>query len=104
LVSEFAGLADANRTPCHHAVVFGIVAGTFGWSPFEAAATYLYSSSAAMVGAALRSVPLGQMQGQLIIRKMPSLIASIAGEATKRGITEMSGFARVGHQNLSRYS
>jgi urease accessory protein len=93
LVSEFARLADANRTPCHHAVVFGIVAGTFGWSPFEAAAAYLYSSSAAMVGAALRLVPLGQMQGQIIIRKMAPLIASLADDATKLGVAEMSSFA-----------
>jgi urease accessory protein len=93
LVSEFAVLAEANRTPCHHAVVFGIVAGTFGWSPFEAAAAYLYSSSAAMVGAAVRLVPLGQSQGQIIIRKMAGLIASLADDATKLGVAEMSSFA-----------
>jgi urease accessory protein len=93
LVSEFAGIADTNVTPCHHAVVFGIVAGAYGWRPFEAAAAYLYSSSAAMVGAALRLVPLGQLQGQLIIHRLAPLIASLADAAANLGIDAMSSFA-----------
>jgi len=93
VICDFAHLTDANSTPCHHAVVFGIVAGTHGWSPFEAAAAYLYSSSAAMVGAALRLVPLGQMQGQFIIRNLAPLIGSLADRATKLNIAEMSSFA-----------
>jgi urease accessory protein len=93
LVCEFARLADTNATPCHHAVVFGIIAGTYRWPSFEAAAAYLYSSSSAMVGAALRLVPLGQLQGQLIIHRLAPLIASLADDATKLGVAEMSSFA-----------
>jgi len=93
LVAEFARITDTNGTPCHHSVVFGIVAGTYGWSALETAAAYLYSSSAAMVGAALRLIPLGQTEGQLIIRKVGPMIASLADDATRLGIADMSSFA-----------
>ena len=86
-------VADANRTPCHHSVVFGIVAGMHGWSFFDAAMAYLYSSSTAMVGAALRLVPLGQSDGQLIIRKMSPLIVSLANEVVGLGMDDLSSFA-----------
>ncbi len=90
---EFCRMADANATPCHHAVVFGIVGGTRLWSPREAATAYLYSSAAAMVGAALRSIPLGQIQGQLVIRNLAPLIETLSDDATRLSITEMSSFA-----------
>jgi urease accessory protein len=93
VICEFGRVADANETPCHHSVVFGIVAGAHRWSSFDAATAYLYSSSTAMVGAALRLVPLGQSDGQLIIRKMAPLIASLAREVVKLGIDDLSSFA-----------
>jgi urease accessory protein len=93
LIREFARLADADATSCHHAIVFGIIAGASGWSAFEAAAAYLYSTSAAMVGAALRLVPLGQLQGQTILHRLAPLIASLADGASKLSIAEMSSFA-----------
>jgi urease accessory protein len=93
VICEFGRVSDANGTPCHHSVVFGIVAGTHGWSSLDATMAYLYSSSTAMVGAALRLVPLGQSDGQLIIRKMAPLIASLANEVVGLGIDDLSSFA-----------
>ncbi len=93
LIGEFARVTATNSTPCHHAVVFGIVAGLHGWSAIDATIAYLYSSSAAMVGSALRLVPLGQSQGQIIIRKLAPMIVSLADEAVALGIAEMSSFA-----------
>ena len=93
VIGGFGRISDANGTPCHHAVVFGIVAGTHRWSYCDAAMAYLYSSSAAMVGAALRLVPLGQSDGQLIIKKMAPLIASLAREIAGLGMDDLSSFA-----------
>ncbi|HEX7216434.1 MAG TPA: urease accessory UreF family protein, partial [Methylomirabilota bacterium] len=49
-------LADVNvdRTPGHHAVAFGLTAGTLGWDARTAAVAFLYSTTALLVGAALR--------------------------------------------------
>lgn len=92
ILREFARLASADLTPCHHSVVFGIVGGAQGWPPFETAAAYLYSSTAAIVGAALRLIPLGQLKGQLIIRNLTPLIGALATEATAKGVHEIAGF------------
>lgn len=93
LVGEFIRRADADSTPCHHAVVFGIAGAPMQWDPREAALAYLHSSTASIVGAALRLIPLGQLQGQLIIRKLAPLIASLADDALTVGVDEMSSFA-----------
>ena len=93
LIGEFMRRADANTTPCHHAVVFGIAGAAMQWTAREAALAYLYSSAAGIVGAALRLIPLGQLQGQLIIRKVAPLIAALADTALTVGVDEMSSFA-----------
>ena len=93
IVREFARLASAGITPCHHSVVFGIAGGAQGWPPLETAAAYLYSSTTAVVGAALRLIPLGQLKGQIIIRNLTPLIGMLAAAATAKGVDEMSGFA-----------
>lgn len=93
LIGEFARRADDNTTPCHHAVVFGIAGASMQWTPRDAALAYLYSSAAGIVGAALRLIPLGQLQGQLIIRKLAPLIATLADDAITVKICDMSSFA-----------
>jgi len=93
IVREFARLAAAGITPCHHPVMFGIVGAAQEWPPYETAAAYLYSSTAAIVGAALRLIPLGQIKGQLIIRNLAPLLSTLANDATSRGVAEMAGFA-----------
>ena len=92
ILREFARLASEDITPCHHSVVFGIAGGAQGWLPFETAAAYLYSSTAAIVGAALRLIPLGQLKGQLTIRNLTPLIGRLASEATAKGVHEIAGF------------
>jgi len=93
LVGEFAGRAEANTTPCHHAVVFGIAGASMQWAARDAALAYLYSSAAGIVGAALRLIPLGQLQGQSIIRKLAPLIATLADDAITVQICDLSSFA-----------
>lgn len=93
IVREFAARASSGGTSGNHCVVFGIVGGAQGWPAYEAAAAYLYSSTAAIVGAALRLLPLGQLRGQLIIKNLTPLIDTLARDATTRSVDEMSGFA-----------
>ncbi len=93
VICEFARLASEGLTPSHHCVVYGVVGGAQGWPQHEAAAAYLYSTTAAIVGAALRLIPLGQLKGQLIIRNLTALIDRLAQEATRRSAREMTSFA-----------
>jgi len=93
LITQFAHLADTNATPCHHAVVFGMTGAAFGWRAVDAAAAYLYSAAAAITGAALRLIPLGQTQGQMIIRALAPMISSLADDATRMSMDDLSSFA-----------
>ena len=93
IVRELARAVFAGDTPGHHSVAFGIAGGAHGWPPYEAAAAYLYSATAAIVGASLRLLPLGQLKGQLIIRNLAPLITELAHDATEKNIAELSGFA-----------
>ena len=63
------------------------------WPPKEMAGAYLYSTSAALVGAALRLLPLGQLAGQRLLWNLRPLIAELAAELQNKTETDMSSFA-----------
>ena len=53
------------------------------------AGAYLYSTSAALVGAALRLMPLGQLAGQRTSWNVQPLIARLAEEAQDKNEEDM---------------
>ena len=64
------------------------------WPAEEMASAYLYSTSAALVGAALRLMPLGQLAGQRILWNVRPLIASSGGRDAQDKIrSDMWSFA-----------
>jgi urease accessory protein len=83
---------NAGRAPGHHAVAFGMAGGALGWEPEEAAAAFLYSTTALLVGAALRLLPLGQLDGQRALWALGPVIARVAREAAGRDPAEMWSF------------
>ncbi|MBZ5659016.1 MAG: urease accessory protein UreF [Acidobacteriia bacterium] len=93
LLAEYGDTVAAELSPCHHAIVFGMIGGVMGWPAPEMASAYLYSASAAMVGAALRLLPLGQLAGQRILWNIRPLIADLAREAQGKGPSDMWSFA-----------
>jgi urease accessory protein len=93
VAAKFEVSVESALTPCHHAVVFGIVGAALGWQLQDAARAYLYSSAAAIAGAALRLIPLGQLQAQKLIYGALPLIASLARSAVEMDISEMTSFA-----------
>jgi urease accessory protein len=80
-------------TPGHHAIVFGAIGGILEWDALEMASAYLYSTSAALVGAALRLLPLGQLAGQRIVWNLRPLIATLAEESQDKNERDMWSFA-----------
>jgi urease accessory protein len=93
LLADFAEKAGKNITPGHHPVVFGMIGGVMSWPAKEMVAAYLYSTSASLVGAALRLLPLGQLAGQRILWNMHPLIAELAEEAQNKTESDMWTFA-----------
>ena len=93
LIERFARAVAEGVAPGHHAVVFGAIGGTLNWDSLEMTGAYLYSASAALVGAALRLLPLGQLAGQRILWNAQPLIAELAQEAQGRTEQDIWSFA-----------
>jgi len=84
VIPAFVRAAQERSVPCHQAVIFGIVGAAFRWSPSDASAAFLYANTAQIVGAALRLLPMGQLDGQRIIARLGPTIGRLAIEAASR--------------------
>ncbi len=93
ILEEFGRAVAAEITPGHHPVVFGMIGGILEWDALEMTSAYLYSTSAALVGAALRLLPLGQLSGQRIVWNVQPLIATIAEEVQDKHEANIWSFA-----------
>jgi urease accessory protein len=90
---HYAADVDKGLAPGHHAVAYGLTAGALGWAPGEAAAAYLYSAAALLVGAALRLLSMGQMEGQRVLWGLHTVIERAAREAAVRDASDLWSFA-----------
>ena len=93
LLEEFGKAVAGEITPGHHPIVFGMIGGILEWDALEMTGAYLYSTSAALVGASLRLLPLGQLAGQRILWNVKPLIATLAEEAQDKREADMWSFA-----------
>jgi urease accessory protein len=87
-----AAAVDDERTPGHHAVVFGAVTGRAGAAPDVAAAAFLHGTAALLVGAGLRLLPIGQLDGQRVLAAMRAPIARLARAAAAAGADDLWSF------------
>ena len=77
-LARLARAVDEERTAAHHATVFGAAVGRGGADPERAAAAYLYATAALLVGAGLRLIALGQLDGQRVLAAMRDRIGRLA--------------------------
>jgi urease accessory protein len=81
VVAALARAVVEGLTPGHHAVVFGAAVGCAGATAAAAATVYLHSTASLLVGAALRLISLGQVDGQRVLAAQRSRIARLAAAA-----------------------
>lgn len=93
LAAGFFAAIENGMTPGHHAVAFGVVGSTLAWPPKETVAAFLYAASAALVGAALRLIPLGQLAGQRILWSLQPLLDSLVEETLAKMESDVWSFA-----------
>jgi urease accessory protein len=92
-LGSYVEAVDEGRAPGHHAVAFGMAAGVLGWGAEETATAFLYSTTALLVGAALRLLPMGQTEGQRVLWRLHPVIARAAREAAGRDPADLWSFA-----------
>jgi len=91
-LATLARAVDDGLTAGHHAPVFGAALGRAGVEPAAAAGAYLYSTAALLVGAGLRLVALGQVDGQRVLAAMRPRIARLAAAAAAASADDMWSF------------
>jgi urease accessory protein len=79
-------------TPGHHPVALGAALGRAGVAPELAAGAYLYGTAALLVGAGLRLIALGQVEGQRVLAAMRPRIARLAAAAATTSVEDMWSF------------
>jgi urease accessory protein len=107
-LSELGRAVDDGLTPGHHATVFGAALGRAGVEPAAVAAAYLHSTAVLLVGAGLRLIALGQLDGQRVLAAMRPRIARLAAAAAASTAADMWSFnpglelAGIRHAALDR--
>ncbi len=92
VLAELLRAVDEGLAPGHHAVAFGAALGRAGADAERAAAAYLYSTAALLVGAGLRLIALGQLDGQRALAAMRARIARLAAAAAAKTVDDMWSF------------
>jgi urease accessory protein len=80
VLSEYCDAVEADRTPGHLAVSFGLTMGVSGWDGEETAAAFLYQTAVGFVSAAMRLCSIGQREGQRVLGEWLPLIDRISRE------------------------
>jgi len=91
-LGRLARAVDDDRAAAHHATVFGAAVGRGGAEPERAAAAYLYSTAALLVGAGLRLIALGQLDGQRVLAAMRGRIERLAAAAAMATMDDLWSF------------
>jgi urease accessory protein len=91
-ITTLARAIEDGLTPGHHAAVFGAALGRRGVEPQAATAAFLYSTAALLVGAGLRLVSLGQLDGQRVLTAVLPRVAQLAATAAATAVDDMWSF------------
>ena len=91
-LSALARAVDDGLAGGHHAAVFGAALGRAGAEAEDAAAAYLYATAALLVGAGLRLLALGQLDGQRVLTAVRPRIARLAQAAAAATPEDMWSF------------
>jgi urease accessory protein len=93
VLRDYLDAVEADQTPGHLAVCFGLTLGACGWNEEETVAAFLYQTAVGFVSAAMRLHPIGQREGQRLLGGWLPLIDRISREINTD--TRMSSWSPV---------
>jgi urease accessory protein len=92
VMAAIARAVAEGLTPGHHAAVLGAALGRRGAGPEMAAAAFLYSTAALLVGAGLRLIAIGQVEAQRVLAAVLPRVAQLAAVAAATPVEDMWSF------------
>src|SRR3989442_373531 len=107
-LAELLHAVEDGLAPGHHALAFAVPLARAGADAERAAVAYLYSTATFLVGAGLRLIALGQVQGQRLLARLRPRLVRLGSEAAAREVDDMWSFnpglelAGLRHATLDR--
>jgi urease accessory protein len=81
LIEDYLAAVEAERTPGHLAVSFGLTLAAAGWVKEASIAGFLYQAATGFVAAAMKLMPIGQREGQRLLESWIEVIERVSHTA-----------------------
>ena len=81
LIEDYLAAVEAEQTPGHLALSFGLTLAAAGWSKEETIAAFLYQTATGFVAAAMKLMPIGQREGQWLLESWIEVIERVSRNA-----------------------
>ncbi len=81
LIEDYLAAVEAEQTPGHLALSFGLTLAAAGWSKEETIAAFLYQAATGFVAAAMKLMPIGQREGQWLLESWIEVIERVSHNA-----------------------
>jgi urease accessory protein len=88
LIEDYLAAVEADRTPGHFAVSFGLTLAVAGWSKEDTIAAFLFQSATGFVAAAMKLLPLGQREGQRLLESWLDVIERASYKAASQRVLQ----------------
>jgi urease accessory protein len=88
LIEDYLAAVEAERTPGHLAVSFGLTLAVAGWSKEDTIAAFLYHTATGFVAAAMKLMPIGQREGQRLLEGWLEVIEQVSHHAAHQQVLQ----------------
>jgi urease accessory protein len=86
LIEDYLAAVEAERTPGHLVVSFGLTLAAAGWSKEDTIAAFLYQTATGFVSAAMKLMPVGQREGQRLLESWLEVIERVSQKAAHQRV------------------
>ena len=88
LIEDYLAAVEAEQTPGHLPLSFGLTLAAAGWSKEDTIAAFLYQAATGFVAAAMKLMPIGQREGQRLLESWLEVIERVSHNATHQRVLQ----------------
>ena len=88
LAEDYLAAVEAEQTPGHLPLSFGLTLAAAGWSKEDTIAAFLYQAATGFVAAAMKLMPIGQREGQRLLESWLEVIERVSHKAAHQRVLQ----------------
>ena len=88
LIEDYLAAVEAEQTPGHLPLSFGLTLAAAGWSKEDTIAAFLYQAATGFVAAAMKLMPIGQREGQRLLESWLEVIERVSHKAAHQRVLQ----------------